>query len=98
LDRGSRAQSRTLTEGEKALTWHAGCAYSGVQTSSLFHGPLSAVRGALDAVKYAQAFVTHAPRRHAGLTADDDERDLILEEELGASAAQVVPEQPVSPA
>ena len=44
---------------------------------------------------YAQAFITHAPRGQAGLTADDDERDLILQEELGVSEAHVVPEQPV---
>ncbi len=61
----------------------------GVQTSSLktlFRGPLSAVRGAVDTVKYAQAFVTHAPSDQAGLRADDDERELILEEELEGDA------------
>jgi hypothetical protein len=63
---------------------------------SLIHGPLSAVRGAVDAVRYAQAFVTHAPRTQAGVNADDDERELILVEELGTSAKQVVPELPVS--
>jgi hypothetical protein len=62
--------------------------------STLWHGPLSAVRGAMDTVKYAQAFVSHAPRDQAGLRADDDERDLILEEELGTSEARVVPELP----
>jgi hypothetical protein len=50
---------------------------------ALLHGPLSAFRGAVDTVRYAQAFVTHAPRDHAGLRADDEERELILAEELG---------------
>jgi hypothetical protein len=50
--------------------------------STLLDVPLSAVRGAFDAVKYAQAFVTHAPSEQAGLSADDDERELIFEEEL----------------
>jgi hypothetical protein len=60
-----------------------------VQTSSfstLLRGPLSAVRGALDTIKYARAFVTHAPSDRAGLCADDDERELILEEELQESS------------
>ena len=50
--------------------------------SALLEIPLSVVRGAFDAVKYAQAFVTRAPSEQAGLSADDDERELIFEEEL----------------
>jgi hypothetical protein len=50
--------------------------------SALLEIPLSVVRGAFDAVKYAQAFVTRAPSEQAGLRADDDERELIFEEEL----------------
>ena len=50
--------------------------------STLLHGPLSAVRGAVETVKYARPFVTHAPGDRVGLCADDDERELILEEEL----------------
>jgi hypothetical protein len=66
---------------------------------TLIRGPLSAVRGAVDAVRYAQAFVTHAPSAQAGVRADDDERDLILEEEeLSTSAARVVPELPAGQA
>ena len=66
--------------------------------SALVRGPLSAVRGAVDTVKYARAFVTHCPQDHAGLRADDDERQLILEEEL--SELPVRPEQqpPIAPA
>jgi hypothetical protein len=58
-----------------------------VQTPSLnglIHGPLSAVRGAVDTVRYASAFVTHAASDSAGLRADDDERALILDEEFSA--------------
>ncbi len=50
--------------------------------SSLLDAPLSAVLGAVDALKYAQAFVAHAPNQQAGLRADDDERELIFDEEL----------------
>ena len=50
--------------------------------SSLLDVPLSAVRGAFDALKYAQAFVSRPSREAAGLSADDDERELIFEEEL----------------
>jgi hypothetical protein len=49
---------------------------------ALIHGPVSAVRGAVDTVRYAQAFVSRAPSDQAGLRADDDERELILDEEL----------------
>jgi hypothetical protein len=64
-----------------------------VQPSVLIRGPLSAMRGAVDTLKYAQAFVSHAPSAQAGLRADDDERELILEEELGATeTTRVVPE------
>jgi hypothetical protein len=72
-----------------------------VQTSSLsilFHGPLSAFRGAVDTVKYARAFVMHTPSAQAGMCADDDERDLILEEEEFPSEARVVPEIPAGQA
>jgi hypothetical protein len=63
--------------------------FEGMPTSalkSLLDGPLSAVRGAVDALRYAQAFVAHARRPQEGLRTDDDERDLILEEELGEDA------------
>jgi hypothetical protein len=53
--------------------------------TALLDGPLSAVKGAVDTVKYAQAFVSHAPRDEVGLRTDDDERELILDEELGAA-------------
>ena len=53
--------------------------------SSLMDAPLSAVRGALDTVRYAQRFVVHTSRQDV-LRNDDDERDLILEEELGDDA------------
>ena len=67
--------------------------------STLIRGPLSAVRGAVDTVKYARAFVTHAPSAQAGVCGDDDERDLILEEEeLPTTAAPVVPELPAGQA
>jgi hypothetical protein len=54
----------------------------------LLQGPLSAVRAAMDTVMYAQAFVTHSHRHRARLRTDDDERDLILQEELGTQATQ----------
>jgi hypothetical protein len=50
--------------------------------NTLIHGPLSAVRGAVDTVRYASAFVTHAASDQAGLRADDEERALILDEEF----------------
>jgi hypothetical protein len=59
----------------------------------LLSGPLAAMRGALDTVDYARAFVARGDRTDAGLSADDDERGLIVAEELGASPAKVLPEQ-----
>ena len=61
---------------------------------SLIEGPLSAVQGAVEAVKYARAFVRHAPCARAGLYADDDERGLILVEELGVKEPTVPAELP----
>jgi hypothetical protein len=82
--------------------WHAGCAGSGVPTptralGTLIRGPISAVKGAVDTVRYAQAFVSHAEPESTGLCGDDDERGLILEEELGSNQAPVVPEMPTEP-
>ena len=67
-----------------------------MEASSFLHGPLSAVKGALDTVRYAQAFVAHADRLPAGVHADDDERGLILQEEfVQTGEPPVVPELPV---
>ena len=51
-----------------------------------------AVYGAVDTVRYAQAFVAHAHQDHVGLDTNA-ERELILEEELGPRRA-VLPEVP----
>ena len=64
-----------------------------VRLGTLLKGPLSAVRGAVDTLKYAQAFVTHEPSDTARLRADDNERELILAEEL--SDLEVQPEPPL---
>ena len=61
----------------------------------LLDGPLSAIRGAVDTVRYAQAFVAHPSSAPADPRTDDDERELILEEEFPSEPQ--VPELPVSP-